>query len=99
MYINLIFFPKKNIFCCCNFLKILMVSDKTIHKAFRIHETISTKPVREFSLYLPKVKLYIGFNPLPLLYLVQSSGHVNNMEPSSHREKKTHHRRWVESYH
>ena len=32
----------------CNFLKILMVSDKTIHKAFRSHETLKTKPIREF---------------------------------------------------
>ena len=53
-------------FFVCNFLKILMVSDKTIHKAFRIHKTV-TESIREcldFQ-YLPK--LYIGFNTLFLL--------------------------------
>ena len=46
-----------NILVLCNFLKILKVSDKMIHKAFRTH----TKPIREnFHFhYLPK--LYIGF--------------------------------------
>ena len=37
-----------------------MVSDETIHKAFRIHETLQTQPIRGFFFhYLPK--LYIGF--------------------------------------
>ena len=44
----------------CNFLKILMVSDKSIHKAFRTRKTIWTKPIRYFFFhYLPE--LYIGF--------------------------------------
>ena len=51
---------KKKIF---NFLKIWMVSDKMIYRAFRIHKTlyIYAKSIREnisFD-YLPK--LYIGF--------------------------------------
>ena len=35
--------------CVCKFLKIFMVSDKTIHKAFWIHKSLSfikTKPIR-----------------------------------------------------
>ena len=49
-------------FSVCNFLKILMVSDKTIYKVCRIHKSLSTKPIREvFDVHcLPK--LYIGFN-------------------------------------
>ena len=41
-----------------------MVSDKAIHKAFRIHKTLWTKPTREifYFHYLPKP--YIGFNTL-----------------------------------
>ena len=39
-------------FCVCNFLKILMVSDKTIHNAFRIHKILSTKPIKEISFSL-----------------------------------------------
>ena len=31
----------------CNFLKILMVSDKTLHRAYRTHKTLQTKPIRE----------------------------------------------------
>ena len=47
-----------------NFLKILMVSDKTIHKACRTHKTLynSVNPLAMiffFFYYLPK--LYIGF--------------------------------------
>ena len=41
------------------FLKILMVSDKTIHKAFRTHTTFFFNEMFNFH-YLPK--LYIGFN-------------------------------------
>ena len=39
-----------------------MVSDKTIHMAYRIHKTLSTNPIRAifYFHYLPK--LYIGFN-------------------------------------
>ena len=45
----------------CNFLRILMVSDKIIHRAFRTRTTLQTKAIREiFNLhYSPK--LYIGF--------------------------------------
>ena len=32
---------------CCKFLQILMVSDKTMHKTFRIHKTLWTKPIRD----------------------------------------------------
>ena len=44
--------------------KILMVSDQTIHRAFKIHKTLSVKPIRVvvFCHYLPK--LYFGFNCL-----------------------------------
>ena len=45
----------------CSFLKVLMASDKMIHRASRTHRTLWTKPVRgnlNFH-YLPK--LYIGF--------------------------------------
>ena len=47
----------------CNFLKVLMVSDEMIHRAFRTHATLQTKPIREifYIHYLPK--LYIGFKP------------------------------------
>ena len=41
----------------CNFLKILMVSDKMIHKAFRTHTTRKTKPISEifaFSLIIQR---------------------------------------------
>ena len=40
----------------------IMVSDKTIHRAFRTRATLETKPIRKmFNFhYLPK--LYIGFN-------------------------------------
>ena len=31
----------------CNFLKMLMVSDKIIHRAFRTHTTLLTKPIGE----------------------------------------------------
>ena len=31
----------------CNFLKILMVSDKTIHKAFRTHTTLKQNPLEK----------------------------------------------------
>ena len=38
-----------------------MVSNKTIHNAFRIHKILITKPIRDFfSHYL--TKLYISFN-------------------------------------
>ena len=40
-------------FCVCKILKILMVSDKTIHKAFRIHTT------------LPKQTNALGISPPP----------------------------------
>ena len=35
----------------CKFLKILMVSDKTIHKAFRIHKMLLENPFREISIF------------------------------------------------
>ena len=31
------------------FLKIYIVSDKSIHMAFRFHKTLSIKPIREFN--------------------------------------------------
>ena len=51
--------------CVCNFLdKILMVSDKTIHKAFRIHKTVYSivlKPIRNlFSLSTKTMQLIRG---------------------------------------
>ena len=45
----------------CNFLKILMVSDKTIHKAFITHVTLQTKPIREIFHFHYLPKLYIDF--------------------------------------
>ena len=45
----------------CNFLKILMVSDKTIHRSFRSHATLLTKPIREIFHFHYLPKLYIGF--------------------------------------
>ena len=42
-------------FYFCNFLKILMVSGKTIYKAFRIHET------KDFIYFHNLPKTYIGF--------------------------------------
>ena len=51
-----------NFFLLGSFLRKLVVSDKNIHRAFRTHTTLQTKPIREiFNLHhLPK--LYIGFN-------------------------------------
>ena len=48
-------------FVLCKFLKILMVSEKKIHKAFRVHETLQTKHIREilYFHYLPE--LYFSF--------------------------------------
>ena len=45
------------------FLKTLMVSDNTIHKAFKINKTLLNKPIKEmvYSHYLSK--LYFGFDP------------------------------------
>ena len=45
----------------CNFLK-LMVSDKKIHRAFRTHTTLQTKPIRDIFNFHHLPKLYIGFN-------------------------------------
>ena len=45
----------------CNFLKILMVSDKMLHKAFRTRTTLLTKPIREIFHFHYLPKLYIGF--------------------------------------
>ena len=46
----------------CNFLKILMVSDKTIHVAFRAHTTIfKQSPLEEF-LISTIYQNHIGFN-------------------------------------
>ena len=54
-----------NFFIFCKFLKILMVSDKTIHKAFRIHKTLQTKPIKDFffslTIYIHVPKLHFGF--------------------------------------
>ena len=57
--------PLENVSSVCKFLKILMVSDKTIHKAFRIHKTLQGNPLEKFYIictiqYSPK--LYFGFN-------------------------------------
>ena len=35
-----------------------MVSDKTIHKAFRIHKTLKTKPIRDFLFFSPSTYMY-----------------------------------------
>ena len=45
----------------CNFLRKLMVSDKKIHRAFRTHTTLYTKPIREIFHFHHFPKLYIGF--------------------------------------
>ena len=45
----------------CNFLRKLMVSDKEIHRAFRTHTTLYTKPIREICNFHHLPKLYIGF--------------------------------------
>ena len=34
-------------FVFCKFLKIFMISDKTIYKAFKIHKLYQTKPIRD----------------------------------------------------
>ena len=47
------------------FLKILMVSDKTNYKAFRIHKTHWTKPIREIFNFHYLANLYIGFKAFP----------------------------------
>ena len=75
MYINMVKFlgaSWKNLgVFFFNFLKILMVSDKMIHKAFRIHNTI--RGILYFH-YLPK--LYIGFkgHPRPTYKHIGSHG-------------------------
>ena len=39
-----------------------MVSDKTIHKTFRIHKTLLTKPISEIFYFHYLSKLYFVFN-------------------------------------
>ena len=58
----------------CNFLKILIVSDKMIHRAFRTRATL--REIFHFH-YLPK--LYIGFNHY-MTYNEQASRHVSGKE-------------------
>ena len=55
MYGNILKGGIPHFFFCGKFVKIMMVSDKTIHKAFGIHKTLFIKPIREnFHLhYLP----------------------------------------------
>ena len=53
-----------------------MISDKTIHKAFCTHTTLSKKSIREIcNLYF---LLYIGFNPpAPLdIFCDKSAAHI-----------------------
>ena len=77
MYINLqsymyckIFRGIPKVLVLCNFLKILMVSDKMIYKAFRTHNILWTKPIREFPYFHKyKPKLYIRFQLCLLKYV------------------------------
>ena len=55
--VELIFF----FFFGCKFLKILMVSDKTIHEAFRIHKTLQTKPISDFLFFTSYQNYTTGF--------------------------------------
>ena len=52
----------ENVIVLCNFLKILMVSGKMIHRAFRTHKTLYPKPIREIFHFHYLPKLYIGFH-------------------------------------
>ena len=52
------FFPPSFFFLCCKFLKILMVSDKTIYRAFSTQRKSITY---FFPLFTKSPKLYFGF--------------------------------------
>ena len=45
----------------CNFLIKLIVSAKKIHRDFRTHTTLYTKPIREIFYFHHLPKLFIGF--------------------------------------
>ena len=51
-----------------------MVSDKTMHKAFRTHTTLLTKPITEIFHFRYLPKLFIGFNVFSSLFLVKDNG-------------------------
>ena len=56
-------------YLCVHISHILMVSDKTIHKAFRIHKNLQTKPISKKNYFHYLWKLYFGFKcNLNLLY-------------------------------
>ena len=50
-------------FCVCKFLEILIVSDKAIHEAVRIHQILWIKPIRGFLFFIiyPNYTLKFGF--------------------------------------
>ena len=48
----------------CTFLKMLMVSDKMIHRASRIPITLQTKPIRDFFFFYYLPKLYFVFKDI-----------------------------------
>ena len=53
----------ENVFCC-NFLKILMVSDKTIHKAFIIQKLYKRNPLENFLYQSYTLALMFAWNSL-----------------------------------
>ena len=55
----------------CNFLEILMVSDKIIHKAFRTRTTLKTKPITHKKIVFPIYQNYT----LVLMTAYQSLAH------------------------
>ena len=48
-------------FFCVQISQILMVSDKTIHEAFRIHTTLQTKPISDFLFFTSYQNYTTGF--------------------------------------
>ena len=53
--------PKMFVFW--KFLKILMVSDKSIHKAFRIHKTLYNNPLKKTFIFTIYQNYTFGFKP------------------------------------
>ena len=60
----------------CKFSLILMVSDKIIHRAFRIHKTLQTTPIRDFLLMVIYQNYTLAFN------VVATDNDTNERDPN-----------------
>ena len=77
--------PAPRTLIVCKFLKILMVSDKTIHKVFRIKlYKFVNKTIREFSYFHYLPKLYFGFKEeIQTRFNLISEERVKNFEQNT----------------